>query len=251
MVDECLTLVLLIGLLVVAFSHASFSDSCDNLFSREWATVLKGVCCIVVILVHIPKEYSTKLQNLVGSFAYIAVTTFFFLSGYGVNISKNKREYMKHFWRNRVVSLFVPMALGNVLRLCVYRFFGAEASVFWSLLHVDGFVLMMSLCYAAFYVVYGLNIVKKYRVAGICGLTVCISIVTYILEKAIPFTVWPVPCLGFMYGVILAEYRDRVKAYLERCRLLDAKTWVLVFSTFLLGGGISKQRKSSLSVIMC
>lgn len=136
---------------------------------------------------------------------------FFLLSGYGLIISKDKKGYLTHFWRNRIASLFVPMILVNVLRLCVCHTLVNETSTLRSLFYIDGFVLMMTLCYVAFYAIYGFDLIKKYKIVGICVLTSSISILTYLFKDFFPFSVWPVPCLGFMYGVLFAEYEHNVK----------------------------------------
>ena len=44
--------------------------------SKDFTTTMKGLAAIVVVFVHFPTEYQNKLQDLVGSFAYVAVTVF-------------------------------------------------------------------------------------------------------------------------------------------------------------------------------
>lgn len=240
MVDELLTLVLLMSLLGILVYRASFSDCCNQLFDKKWSTAIKGLCCILVILVHIPREYSTRLQDIVGSFAYIAVTTFFLLSGYGLTVNKKRKGYVEHFWRNRLVALFIPMLLVNLLKVSVHITRGACISIADNLLSIDGFVLMILLCYSVFYFVFGLELIKNHKTTWICVLILMISLITYFFEDIIPFTVWPVPCLGFMYGVLLAENRDIILMHLEKYRILDIKTWMLFALTLLIGGGYLK-----------
>lgn len=236
MVDEILTFVLLMTLFGVLVYRASFSVCCNQLFDRERSTALKGVCCIFVILVHIPKEYTTRLQDMVGSFAFIAVTVFFLLSGYGLTVNKERKGYLEYFWRNRLVALLIPMFLVNLLKASVYFARGTQISMTDTLFSIDGFVLMILLCYSAFYFVFGLGLITNHKTFWICGLILAISLITYFFEDLIPFTVWPVPCLGFMYGVLFAENRDIVKKHLEKCRILDIKTWMLFALTLLIGG---------------
>lgn len=249
--DEILTFVLLMTLFGILVYRASFSDCCNQLFDREWSTALKGVCCIIVILVHIPKEYTTRLQDVVGSFAFIAVTVFFLLSGYGLTMNKERKGYLEHFWRNRLVSLLIPIFLVNLLKVCVNSARGTQISIADTLFSIDGFVLMMLLCYSAFYFVFGLHLVKNHKIIWICGLIITISFITYFFEDLIPFTVWPVPCLGFIYGVLFAENRDIVIKYLEKCRILDQNTWMLFALTFLIGGGVHKGKEYPIFRRLC
>ena len=90
----------------------------DSFMDKEFTRVLKGACCIIVILVHIPSAYSNKLQDDIGSFAYICVTLFFLMSAYGMNFSANRKpDYLRHFWRNRLSALLVPQFIINI---CAY-----------------------------------------------------------------------------------------------------------------------------------
>ena len=251
MVDEILTLKALLGVLVVAFSCASVTRNCKHVFSVEWTTALKGVCCIIVILVHIPQAYSTKIQDLAGSFAYIAVTFFFLFSGYGLTISKEKKGYLEHFWRNRMVSLLVPMLVVNVLNLCSARMMGSKGALLRTLFNIDGFVLMITLCYVVFYAVYSLRINKRQRIVGLGSIIMGISACTYLFEDFFPFTVWPVPCIGFIYGVFFAEYKDRIITHLEKSKVFDREMWFILCLSILIGGGVHQGKENSLHWRLC
>lgn len=251
MIDEILTLLVLLTVFFSAFSHVVFSKNCESIVDREWTLTLKGICCIIVVMVHIPQSYSTGLQNLVGSFAYIAVTCFFLFSGYGLTISKNKKGYLKNFWRNRLVSLLIPMILVNMLNLIVSRMMGNEIPVLRTLLSIDGFVLMLISFYLAFYAIYGINIVKGHRTAALCVFTGGISVCAYLFEEFIPFTVWPVPCLGFIYGVLLAENKEKIRAHLEKGRTFDRELWSILGLTMIIGGGVSQRKESCIFWRLC
>ena len=243
MLDEILTFVVLLMLLGITFYQSSLEEDCSTLLSREWSTAVKAVCCILVVLVHIPQEYSTKLQNLVGSFAFIAVTFFFLFSGYGLSVSKNKKEYLTHFWRNRLVSLLIPMYFVNFIRMCYGIVAGDNLSLLRTLLNIDGFVLMIIFCYGAFYIVYRFKLELENKTIGVCVLILLISILTYCLEDKLPFTVWPVPCLGFIYGVLIDQYKRKIDKYLRKHRIIDGKTISVLIMAIFVGGGYIKVKE--------
>lgn len=84
-------------------------------FDKSYTRILKGACCIIVILVHVPATHGNKLQDAIGSFGFVAVTIFFMISAYGMYFSKQKKtDYLRHFWRNRLSSLLIPMLLVNI-----------------------------------------------------------------------------------------------------------------------------------------
>lgn len=100
-----------------------------NLFDKSYTRVLKGACCIIVILVHVPVTHGNKLQDAIGSFGYVAVTIFFMISAYGMYFSKQKKtDYLRHFWRNRLSSLLIPMLLINIANFLYDVFRGGIAS---------------------------------------------------------------------------------------------------------------------------
>ena len=47
--------------------------------NKSSSDTLKGLCAMVVVMVHFPEAYQNTLQDAIGSFGYVAVT-FFFLS---------------------------------------------------------------------------------------------------------------------------------------------------------------------------
>lgn len=86
-------------------------------FSLDYTTTLKGVCAIVIIFVHTPLSFQNPLQDAIGSFAYVAVTLFFLISAYGMQLNAEKKEnYLCNFWRNRLVSLLMPCFLINIVK---------------------------------------------------------------------------------------------------------------------------------------
>ena len=241
--NELITAATLLLFLTTIIYKAHIVNNGYQLFTKEYSTVLKGICCIIVVLVHIPAEHSTRIQNSIGSFAYVAVTLFFLLSGYGLNVSRKKNGYLDTFWRRRIPSLVIPMVSVNVLSVLVNIICKSDVSVIETLFTINGFTLMLGLCYLAYYFTYnnkGLNDNTKRVLVSV--FIIAISIGTYTCETVIPFTVWPVPCLGFMYGVIIADYKDKIISNLNNYKFLDMQTFFLLAFAILIGGGYIKTK---------
>lgn len=234
--NELITAATLLLFLTTIIYKAHIVNNGCHLFTKEYSTVLKGICCIIVVLVHIPAEHSTRIQNSIGSFAYVAVTLFFLLSGYGLNVSRRKNGYLDTFWRRRIPSLVIPMVSVNVLSVLVNIICKSDVSVIETLFTINGFTLMLGLCYLAYYFTYN-NKCLNDNTKRVCVsiIIIAISIVTYTCEALIPFTVWPVPCLGFMYGLIIADYKDKIISSLNKQKLFDTHTAVLFFIAILSG----------------
>ncbi len=62
----------------------------NNFFDTKNAQAMRGFWCIIVILVHIPALYQNRIQDMIGSFAYIGVTFFFMTSAYGLSLSLDR-----------------------------------------------------------------------------------------------------------------------------------------------------------------
>jgi len=118
MIDYILTALIPIALALVVLWKSKKRETQDFFMGKDYTTVLKGLCCIIVIMVHIHAAHANKLQDAIGSFAYVCVTLFFLMSAYGMSLSRDRKpDYLKHFWRNRLVALLVPQILINVSTL--------------------------------------------------------------------------------------------------------------------------------------
>lgn len=89
----------------------------SHFFNLTNTTAMRGFWCIIVILVHIPAVYQNRIQDLMGSFAYIGVTFFFMTSAYGLKVGAKKNpDSTKVFWRRRLPKLLMACALIIQLR---------------------------------------------------------------------------------------------------------------------------------------
>lgn len=243
MINEICILLLFVVLGGVLLYRAKITDTCNDFFDKNWSLALKGLCCIVVILVHIPNEHSTRLQNMMGSFAFVAVTVFFMISGYGLSVNRNRKGYMQHFWRNRMVTLIVPMLLTNIVAEVVNLISGVTDHIVYNLFAVNGFVVMITACYVIFYIANQFKSLNEHMKSIITCLGILVlSIFAFLFENHIPFTVWPVPCLGFIYGILIADHRTQIIEVLNKQKIVDAKTILLILASIVIGGGYAKAK---------
>ena len=106
----------------------------------------------MVIYVHFVGSHTNALQDAIGSFAYIAVTLFFVTSAYGMMLNaERKKDYLKTFWRNRLVALLVPCLCVNIVAFLlniVKNDFG------WSVLYfINQYVVVLLQFCVWFYIV--------------------------------------------------------------------------------------------------
>ncbi len=204
----------------------------DFSFDVQDSSVLRGLWCLVVILVHTPMDYTNTIQDMIGSFAYIGVTFFFMASAYGLEYGiANKKDYLKKFWRNRLPALLIPAFLANcIFALCAVLFAGQSFQVSM-LLNPGSWVKLLLLCYFIFWFVNRAlgNWISSDRIRKviISLLIVAISMICYSKNKGI--WRWPTECFGFIYGLFLADLIPRIRG---------KQNWWGKLAALVLTGGI-------------
>lgn len=110
------TLFLFVFYFFIVFSGFRFTATTASLLGREYASMVKGVCSLVVIMVHIPAHQGNKIQDAISSFAFVCVSLFFIYSSYGVNFNLvNKKDYLSCFWSVRIPAFLVHGLVINVI----------------------------------------------------------------------------------------------------------------------------------------
>lgn len=199
----CTAFILLIYLLLMIYgSQWKGIDDTEHFMDREYTNVMKGLCCILVVIVHVSSNYENPLQQAVGGFSQVSVTLYFLFSAYGILTGiKNKPEYLRKFWRNRLPSLLLPFALSCALKLLVGVQPGSGGTYF---------VFVLLLFYAVTYV--AARFFPKKTV-----LIVCIAVCFYsVVGSVTGWLHWPTQALGFAYGALLARYLSNFKQWLGR-----------------------------------
>jgi len=152
---DLMMLLFLITFLITILYKVKFGKNVNNsFFEKEQSKAIKGICCIIVFLVHVPKEHGNAIQDAIGSFGYIGVTIFFLLSAYGLKYSiNNKKDYLKHFFRNRILAIYIPFVFANTL----WQLLGYEDGIdIGAIIGISNFSFIGELIifYLLFYVIY-------------------------------------------------------------------------------------------------
>lgn len=198
----------------VLFADIKVLQTSDHFFNSANTGVFRGLWSIVVILVHIPEPYQNTLQDMIGSFGYIAVTFFFMTSAYGLRKLAIKNG-IRGFWKRRLPKLLVPMAVINIATACFDLIVLGRISLS-SLLLINHWVRWLLFCYFLFWLVYRLECIKQKDTAiGIA--VVAFSLFRYI---AFPQSGWTTEIYGFIWGILLGNET------LFRNKSLGTKEWI-------------------------
>lgn len=130
---------------------AEYRPDDTHLFNKQNSNAMRGFWCLIVIFVHIPAAYQNRIQDMIGSFAYIGVTFFFMTSAYGLKLGIEKDPVsIRYFWRKRFPRLLIPMFLVNIVSMIFRAIEGNELS-FSTLININGWVQWLLVCYLIFW----------------------------------------------------------------------------------------------------
>lgn len=212
MADLLLTSALFLMLLFCVVWKARVHPGGNNaFFDKENSNALRGLWCIIVILVHIPAQYGNALQNMAGSFAYIGVTFYFLSSGYGLSL----KGAQMGFWRKRLPKLLLPQLLTNVSSVLLFWLLLGEKPNILSILWVARWLRWLLACYLLFWLCRRL-IKNKTAANGMITLGIlALSIGQYSLKNAglLTETVWPTEIFGFLWGIFLANLTAKFQQF--------------------------------------
>lgn len=210
--DFIMILFLFIFLGIIIYKIELGKDINNSFFDKTQSNVIKGICSIIVVLVHIPAIHGNKIQDAIGSFGYICVTIFFLLSAYGLRYSvENKKDYLKHFIKNRFLVIYIPFVIANIIGQIVLYNNGFNIVKILGIDNKLNFVEELIIFYVLFYLIY--KSIKNKKIADIVmiAITIIISIVTYMFEFG-----WYSECLGFAYGIIIFRLLDKINASIDK-----------------------------------
>lgn len=232
--DILLTAAVPLLILFVVLYGSKRDEAGTFFFGKEYTRTLKGVCALMVMMVHVPEQYGNPLQDALSSFAFVAVTCFFMISAYGMHFSlAHKEGYLRGFWRGRLVALLVPQLLVNVF--CFLAFFllhvlriSTDAPAVSGLLLIDSYVMLLLTYCLLFFIVSFLfrNKGKSgslIRDVLLISAVVLSSLAAYFVSqgKGVMGVVgWPYERMGLVWGLLLFSCFPVICSWLRRKRIV-------------------------------
>lgn len=217
-------------LMVVVFLWKARKAPKDNpqFMSKPFTDTLKGLCAIIVVMVHFRPEYQNSLQDAMGGFAYVAVTFFFLFSAYGMQWSlAHKPDYLKHFWRGRLVALLLPAILINIAFFCIQSIYMGELQVCTLIYANDYVVVLLEYC-LLFYLVMQFCRIRhitdmKYAYIFMSAVIIISSLLLYFLTVYVDGrhgTNWCFERYGLIWGLLLFALFPAIKRWTGKATLV-------------------------------
>ncbi|WP_022769270.1 acyltransferase family protein [Butyrivibrio sp. NC2007] len=211
--DYAIMLGILLFLAVDILFKAKIKEDSSHFFDLSNSKAMRGFWCFIVILVHVPAAYQNRIQDMIGSFAYIGVTFFFMTSGYGLALSYAKSESsLKMFWRKRLPKLLITTwVIAAIFEPLACIFLDKQPNIL-GIFRVSGWVLWLIICYFFFWITHLFKTKTNVLNDAICiALVVAFSLTMYFLKHKgiVVNTIWPTECYGFAWGILLYRFKDR------------------------------------------
>lgn len=168
MVTNILMIILLISYLLAILFKSRYCSGKNSFFSLQETNVMKGLWCIIVLLVHTPDEYQNRIQDMMGSFAYIGVTFYFMSSSYGLKYGIiYKPDYLNRFWVKRLPKILIPALLINCMQALYLLLYSSTTFSWLTFINIGNWVKVLLLFYFIFWIVYTISYKVIYLRGGV------------------------------------------------------------------------------------
>lgn len=211
----------------------------------ETSGMLKGVLCILVILHHLQYGVDLAYLHVFKHIGAAVVSTFFFLSGYGLMSSYQKKgqAYFVDFWAKKFYKILWPFLIVNLLYLIFNSFDkGMIQPDLWKNFVTKGitplpyswFVFTIILFYPVFYFIFSLRQVSS--VWKILLLTLSVFLYIFFMKNQMNFErSWWVSVLGFPMGFIFCSYQAKFWTFVNT----DLNKILFILFFLAIGAGLA------------
>lgn len=203
----------------------SKASSCSlnwNYLSKDNTDCLKGIFSVFVVICHMRGRILTLNDTLLGALCtamgYLSVAIFFFVSGYGLMASYQKKgkQYIEHFGRTRILPFYMvillAVAIYAVYELAIGEYFTIsdliKSITFGNVIIKNGWYLQAALVlYIFFWVVF--KYLSQLRMQLSAILFCCIGYILLCIALNMG-TYWYESVFCFFLGLIWCAYQEKI-----------------------------------------
>ena len=232
----------LASLIGISFKHIKGIDI--TALNHDRTLMINGFFVGLILFSHFNGyvKYTNNLDNIylkiILDISQLMVTTFLFYSGYGILESiKNKPNYIKGFFKNRILKLLIMFDIAVALFIILNIIIGKNYSIKTTLLAFTGwndignsnwFIFATFVLYL--FVLISFSIFKKDNLKGILLTLFLTTLYMFILVKfRIKAGIWYNTILCFNAGMFVSYYKEKIIEFLK-----DNYRYVLLFLIFVL-----------------
>lgn len=223
---------------------------------------LQNTCCIkgilaIFVLMHHLYQYSGVFNNtylivILQGLGYVSVAMFFFLSRYGLQISRRTKgiSYVKSISKNRMLPLYVQFVFLIVVYALLYLMIGKELtpvlilqSLTWGKTIIFGgwYLQAILMLYILYYLVHGVlrqHISDNWQKKTVFHVTMFVALVAYALlnvglGKAITYYQ---SIFAFLLGILWCDYRNVIDKILRKHWIISLASVLILFAVSFVAG---------------
>ena len=226
---------------VILFAGADVAkkgEYTEDAWGLDQAKALRVFAALMVMLHHLVQtisQYGNVDKGPVtiwNSLGILFTSVFFFFSGFGLYKGyRTKPDYLKGFLRRRLLTIYIPFQITNILYLIVFwnskvKGVGDAITSFFGLTLINSnawFVVELLLLYIAFFICFRYARSEKTAIICLTGFTVFMVVGSLLLghynspvRHWFRGEWWYNTTLIFILGILVAKYESRVKAFLMK-----------------------------------
>ncbi len=231
-------LILLIFMIPTLDMEVRRKGSLDSYLEPRQTGQLKGLFALFVIVHHLVHRTEDGIGfPYFGNIGYLAVSFFFFISGYGLMVQYMKKEegYLETFLSNRLPKVAAPFAVGLVIYYAANRILNSDFSLGTALqsfvtgkiyVSFSWYVIAIILFYLVFYAAARISKDQYKHLAFM----IAVGLLVYsLLCHGLGFQKhWYKTCTNFLLGVVWGIYSEPISKWLD-------KKWLPTICFSLLG----------------
>lgn len=164
----------------------------NNYLSPDNTKKEKGIAAILIVLHHLSQRVKVAGPFVIlGYTGFILVAVFFFISGYGLSYGvQYKHNYLKGFFRKRLLPVLVPYWIVSTIDIVLYLIKGTVFTPMQYVLSYIGvdtitgtwFVTTILIMYLMFWTAFKSK--RSYTVLGLCLIVYCIICFNFNLHSS-------------------------------------------------------------------
>ncbi|MCQ2455382.1 MAG: acyltransferase family protein [Clostridia bacterium] len=202
--------------------------------SIENTLSLRGIMAVAIVLHHMAeKTLEGRFFPFMIHMGYLIVAVFFFLSGYGLMFSYNKKgkEYLKGFWKKRILYLFLVFILVSVI-YSVYHLIIGDFVFRITIAENSWYIPVQIVLYIIFFVSFKV-LGEKNKAVAILSVFVLQTILTALLIIMRYKNYWYMSNYAFFIGILFAQNKGKIDDILKKYY------WFALFGSIVMFLGFS------------
>ena len=220
-----------------------FSKDNKDYLSKDTTTIINGLFVITIFFSHFRtyvtnlNVYDNYLVTILNFLGQLMVTSFLFYSGYGIYESiKNKKDYMKSFFKKRFIPTFINFGIAVCLFIIVNLILGNKYSIGTILLSFTGYTSIGNsnwymLAIFIFYIFIMLLFNERIKIKNIYKIviiTLLTCIYIYVITR-FKDLYYADTLLCFPMGLLYSYYKDKIDKVVMKRYYLYLVLMIMLF----------------------